>query len=75
VVESLAGVNTEMATIKEKAGRLAAAHRKVQEFIDAGGDLKSPEAVPVGLEFVNAYAELAKEFGHEILKPIKAPDS
>ena len=60
-----------MATIEEKRARLAAAQQKVQEFIDAGGDLKSSAAVPVGLEFVKAFADLAKEFGYEILKPIK----
>ena len=39
----------------------------------AGGDLKSKEAVPLGLELVSAFNEVAKEFGQEILKPQK-PD-
>ena len=60
-----------MATIQEKTERLAAARQKVEEFVSAGGDLKSKAAVPVGLELVYAFSELAKEFGYEILKPIK----
>jgi hypothetical protein len=60
-----------MVTIQEKTARLEAARKKVEEFVAAGGDLKSKEAVPVGLELVNAFADLAKDFGHEILKPLK----
>jgi hypothetical protein len=60
-----------MATIQEKTARLEAARKKVEQFAAAGGDLQSPAAVPVGLELVHAYADVAREFGHEILKPIK----
>ncbi len=60
-----------MPTIQEKTARLEAARRKVEEFVAAGGDLKSPAAVPVGMKFVKAFADYAKEFGYEILKPIK----
>lgn len=60
-----------MATIQEKTARLEAARKKVEAFIAAGGDLKSPAAVPVGMELLKAFADLAKEFGYEILKPIK----
>ena len=62
-----------MATIKEKSARLEAAREKVEAFVAAGGDLKSKEAVPVGLELVEACADLAKDFGYEILKPMKKP--
>jgi len=62
-----------MATIQEKTARLEAARQKVEAFVAAGGDLKSREAAPVGLELVNACADLAKDFGHEILKPLKKP--
>jgi hypothetical protein len=62
-----------MATIQEKSARLEAARKKVEDFVAAGGDLKSKEAVPVGMEFVNAFADLAKEFGYEILKPLNKP--
>ena len=67
--ENPAGGN--MATIQEKTARLASAQQKVDAFIAAGGDLKSPAAAPIGLEFVNAFAVLAKEFGYDVLKPIK----
>jgi len=73
VVESAHG--GFMATIQEKTARLAAAQQKVDAFIAAGGDLKSPAAAPIGLEFVHAFADVAKEFGYEILKPINEPDS
>ncbi|HUN61500.1 MAG TPA: hypothetical protein VMU53_05910 [Candidatus Sulfotelmatobacter sp.] len=62
-----------MATILEKTARLEVARKKVEAFVAAGGDLKSKEAVPVGLELVNALADLAEDFGYEILKPIKKP--
>lgn len=57
--------------IERKTKRLEAARLKVEEFVAAGGDLNSKAAVPLGLEAVTAFAELAKEFGYEILKPIK----
>jgi hypothetical protein len=60
-----------MATTEEKTARLATARKKLEAFVAAGGDLKSYEAVPAGMEFVNAFADLAKDFGYEILKPIK----
>ena len=62
-----------MATIQEKTARLETARKNVEAFVGAGGDLKSKEAVPVGLELVNAFADLAKDFGYEILKPMKKP--
>jgi hypothetical protein len=60
-----------MATIQEKTARLEAARKKVEAFVAAGGDLKSADAVPVALELVDACADLAKDFGYEILKPIR----
>jgi hypothetical protein len=60
-----------MPTIEQKTVRLKAGKQKVDEFIAAGGDLGSKAAVPVGLEFVYAFADLAEEFGHKILKPIE----
>jgi hypothetical protein len=58
-------------TIEEKSARLMAAKQKVDEFLANGGDLGSKAAVPVGMEFVEAFAEVAKEFGYEVLKPTK----
>jgi len=62
-----------MATLKEKTARLAAAKKKVDEFVAAGGDLGSKEAVPVGMEFVQAFADVAKDLGYDVLKPIQKP--
>jgi hypothetical protein len=62
-----------MATIQEKTARLEAARKSVEAFVAKGGDLASKEAVPVGMEFVQAFADVAKEFGYDILKPIKKP--
>jgi hypothetical protein len=62
-------------TIGEKTARLESVKEKVKQFVDSGGDLKSPEAVPLGVEFIQAYDDLAKEFGCEILKPIKGEET
>jgi hypothetical protein len=62
-----------MATIKEKSVRLAMATKSVYDFVEKGGDIKSPEAIPVAVEMVERYADLAKEFGEGILKSIKRP--
>jgi hypothetical protein len=59
-----------MPTLKEKTARLKAANEKVQDFVSKGGDLKSPEAVPLGMELVLAANEVGKDLGYEILKPI-----
>lgn len=63
-----------MATVQEKTARLEQARKEVEAFVAAGGDLQSPDAVPVGMEFVQAFADLAKDFGYEILKPVKKAD-
>ena len=63
-----------MTTTQEKRARFAVAQQKVDAFIQAGGDLKSPAASLIGMEYVMAFAEVAKEFGYEILKPIKDPE-
>jgi hypothetical protein len=60
-----------MATIQEKSARLEAARIKAEEFIAAGGDMQSKEAGVVGAELMTAFADVAKEFGYDILKPIK----
>ena len=62
-------------TILAKTARLESVKEKVQRFVNSGGDLKSPEAVPLGVELIQAYEDLAKEFGHEILKPIEKEES
>jgi hypothetical protein len=62
-----------MVTLKEKTLRLASATRKLYDFLEKGGAIKSREAVPVAQELVEKYADLAKEFGCEILKSIKPP--
>jgi len=62
-----------MATIEEKTARLHAAGQKAEAFIAAGGDLKSKEAVPIGMELIHAANEVAKELGYEFLKPINKP--
>jgi hypothetical protein len=55
---------------KAKTDRLEKARIKAEEFIAAGGDLKSKEAVPLGVEMFHAWNELATLFGHPILKPL-----
>jgi hypothetical protein len=68
------GDNRHMATLKEKTARLKAANENVQDFVNKGGDLQSPEAVPLGMELVLAANEVGKDLGYNILVPInKAP--
>ena len=62
-----------MATIQEKNARLKVAREKVEAFVAGGGDLASKAGMPLGLEFVQAFADVAKEFGYDILKPVAKP--
>jgi hypothetical protein len=55
-------------SIRDKTARLNSLKEKVEQFIKDGGDLKSPEAVPLGVEFVQAFFELAKEVGGDTPK-------
>jgi hypothetical protein len=57
-----------MATIQEKTARLEAARKKVEAFVAVGVDLKSADAVPLGIEFMDACADLAEDFGYEIVE-------
>ncbi len=63
-----------MATNKEefltKVNRAHAARIKAEEYIRAGGDLKSEEAAPIGLEMLEAWNDLATEFARPLLKDI-----
>jgi hypothetical protein len=74
VIHSAARRKLPMATSKEelqaKIKRLEAARIKTEEFVAAGGDLKSNEAVPLGMEMIHAFNDLSTEFGHPILKKI-----
>jgi hypothetical protein len=44
---------------------------KVEVFVAAGGDLKSAEAVPIGVELTRSYDDLCKEFGQQVLDEMK----
>jgi hypothetical protein len=46
---------------------LERARKAAEAFVAAGGDLKSKEAVPLGIEMINAFNELSTLFGHPIL--------
>jgi hypothetical protein len=59
--------NLQRATIQQKTARLEAVLLKVEAFVAAGGDLKSPAAFLDGWELVDAFAELAEEFDYEVL--------
>jgi len=60
-------------TLQEKTERLRAAREQVEAFIAAGGDIKSAEAVPIGMELVLAANEVGIELGYNILKAVKKP--
>jgi hypothetical protein len=57
--------------IQQKTARLAAVLQKVEAFVAAGGDLKSPAAFLDGWELVDAFAELAEQFHYEVLVSIR----
>jgi hypothetical protein len=54
--------------LQAKIDRVHQARIKAEQFIDAGKDLNSKEALPIGLELSLAADELAAEFGHPTLK-------
>jgi hypothetical protein len=51
--------------------RVHEARMKAEQFIEAGRDLNSKEAVPIGMELSLAADDLAAEFGHLTLKDTK----
>jgi hypothetical protein len=50
-------------TYLKKSDRLASAHRKLDQFVAAGGNLTTPAAVAIRQEFEDAFKELYGEFG------------
>jgi hypothetical protein len=57
--------------IKQKTARLEAAGRRAEAFVAAGGDLKSPEEAPLGMELLEAANEVGNELGYEMLRKIE----
>jgi hypothetical protein len=55
----------------EKMTRVESSTEKLNDFLLAGGDLKSPNGAALSVEAVEAFAELARGAGYEILKPLK----
>ncbi len=43
-----------------KAERLEEIRQRVQAYVNRGGDLRSKEAAPLGLEFLEAFNDFAK---------------
>jgi hypothetical protein len=62
---------TRKEELQAKIDRVHGARLKAEQFILAGRDLNSMEAVPIGAELSLAANELASEFGHPTLKDIK----
>jgi hypothetical protein len=53
--------------LQAKIERVHAARMQVETYVADGGDLKSIEAMPIGLELLRACDELCKEFAPEVL--------
>jgi hypothetical protein len=71
----LAGRNmlkTNKKELQTKIERVHTARMNVEAFVDAGGDLKSKQAVPIGLELARSCSDLCKEFDQQVLDEIKA---
>jgi hypothetical protein len=60
-------MTTRKNEIQGKIERIHAARMKIEAFVVAGGDLKSKEALPIGLELAEAFTDLSTEFGYPIL--------
>ncbi len=60
-----------MASTRQKVKRLEATTQKVEAFVAAGGELRSPAATPVWMDLMAAFEDIANEFGYEIAKPMK----
>jgi len=58
-----------VSTVQEKLDWLDAVRRKVQKFVDDGGDLKSEEADQLGMTLYLAVNDLKKELGIQTAKP------
>ena len=56
------------AQLKAKVDRVHESRMKAEEFINAGGDLNSEEAMAIGRELSLAADELAADFGHLTLR-------
>jgi hypothetical protein len=61
--------------LQTKIDRAHAARIKAEQFIDAGGDLDSKDAVPIGMELSLAANELSSDFGQPFLKDPPVPEN
>jgi len=61
-----------LATVQEKLAWLDAVRRRVQQFIDQGGDPKSAEAAPLAMALFHAINDLTSEFGIKRPKPLQS---
>jgi len=64
-----------MATMRQTLKRAADALQRVEALVAEGGDLKSEAATTVGLDFMSSFAEVGKQFGYEVAKPVKRTDT
>jgi hypothetical protein len=58
---------TDKVQFQAKSDRAHAARIKSEAFVAAGGDLRSKEAAPLGLEMIQAWNDLSTEFGQPTL--------
>ena len=63
-----------MATMRQTLKRAANALQRVEAFVAAGGDLKFEAGTTVALDFMSSFAEVGKQFGYEVAKPVKRTD-
>ena len=64
-------VATSKDRLQAKIERIHTARIKVEAFVAAGGDLKSEEAGPIGLELSEGVNDLLMEFGSSIQEHTK----
>ena len=61
---------TKREQLQAMSDRVHAARMNAEEFIDAGGDLNSKEALLIGVELALAANALSTEFGYSFLKKL-----
>jgi hypothetical protein len=65
-------LETNKNELRTKIERVHTARMNVEAFVDAGGDVRSRQAVPIGLELARSCSDLCKEFDQEVLEEMKA---
>jgi hypothetical protein len=62
-----------MASTREKLRLLIGTVHKAEEFVAAGGDLRSSAGTHIWMNLMGAFERVAEAFGYDVPKPVKKP--